>query len=59
MYIPDPTELLESRMENLMDRYIDEYTCMGCHKKVDYELICNSPIGDGPALCVDCAGIDP
>lgn len=57
MYIPDPGELLESRMERYMNEFIDEYTCMGCYKKVDYELLCNSPIGDGPALCAKCAGI--
>ncbi len=59
IYIPDPIELLESRIEKHMDNFIDEYTCMGCGKKVDYTLICLSPIGDGPALCVECAGIDP
>ncbi len=58
MYIPDPIELMESRIERLVDEYIDEYTCMGCKKKVDYALICLSPIGDGPELCAECAGID-
>ena len=54
MRIPDPIELLESRQERLMDEYVDEYTCMGCGKKVDYDLVCPSPIGDGPALCNEC-----
>ena len=58
MYIPDPIELLEARQERYADEYIDEYTCMGCGKKIDYELICLSPLGDGPALCAECAGID-
>lgn len=57
--IPDPIELINRRMERLSDEFIDEYTCMGCGKKVNYELVCPSPTGDGPALCVECAGIDP
>lgn len=56
--IPDPVELMNTRIERLADKFVDEYTCMGCGKKVDYELI-GSPTGDGPALCVECAGIDP
>lgn len=59
MHIPDPIELLNSRMDDLMDKFVDEYTCMECGKKVDYELICPSPIGDGPAVCVECLGYDP
>ena len=58
-YIPDPTELLDRRIEKYIDEYIDEYTCMECKKKVDYELVCMSPIGDGPAVCWECAGINP
>jgi hypothetical protein len=57
-YIPDPTELMEARMEYWVDRY-EEGVCQGCGKKVDYELICMSPLGDGPALCAECSGIDP
>ena len=59
MRIPDPIELLEARQERLMDAFIDEHTCMGCQKKVDYELLCPSPIGDGPLLCYECLGFDP
>ena len=55
--IPDPIELLNSRIENYMDAYIDENTCMECGKKVDYELYCMSPLGDGPAVCFECTGI--
>lgn len=58
MYIPDPVELMENRIERMMDEYIDENTCMQCNKKVDYELYCMSPIGDGPCVCAECAGID-
>lgn len=54
MRVPDPIELLKTRQERFMDEYIDEYTCMDCGKKVDYELMCPSPIGDGPALCAEC-----
>lgn len=42
----------------MMDQYIDENTCMNCKKKVDYELYCMSPIGDGPCVCAECAGIE-
>ena len=59
MHIPDPIELMESRIDRLADDYVDEHTCMGCKKKVDYQLICMSPMGDGPALCVECVGYDP
>ena len=58
-YIPDPIELMESRIDRMIDKYVDENTCMGCGKKVDYDLLCPSPIGDGPALCVECLGFDP
>ena len=54
--IPDPIEQMESRTESLVDRYVDEYTCMECGKKVDYDLYCMSPVGDGPAVCWECAG---
>ncbi len=56
--IPDPIERMANNIERLSDSFIDEYTCMGCKKVVDYELIYLSPLGDGPALCVECAGID-
>jgi len=58
-YIPDPIELLDGRIARLEDEFIDEYTCMQCKKKVDYELICMSPIGDGPCVCAECAGFEP
>lgn len=58
MQIPDPIELLNQRIGAHIDKYEDG-VCMGCRKKVDYELICPSPIGDGPALCCECCGIDP
>ena len=58
-YIPDPIELLEIKMESLMDEYVDDCTCMQCKKKVDYDLICPDPMGYGPLLCVECLGFDP
>ena len=58
-YIPDPIELMERRIDRLAEDYIDENTCMDCGKHVDYELVCPSPLGDGPALCYECAGFDP
>jgi hypothetical protein len=48
-----------SRAERLADQYVDEHTCMECGKKVDYELLCPSPVGDGPAICIECLGFDP
>jgi len=57
-YIPDPVERYEARIERLAEDYVDEHTCMACKKRVDYELICMSPIGDGPVLCCECAGIE-
>ena len=58
-YIPDPVELLDDRIERYTDEFIDEHTCMGCGRRVEYELICPFPLGDGPALCVECADITP
>ncbi len=54
MYIPDPIEIIESRVEKLNEQFIDENTCMGCGQKVTYELICPDPLGCGPGLCADC-----
>lgn len=56
-HIPDPIELMNSRIDRLSDNFVDEYTCMACGKKVNYELICMSPIGDGPAVCFECSGM--
>lgn len=58
-HIPDPLELLESRMERLMDKFVDLNTCMECGKRYDYEMYCVSPIGDGPIVCTECLGFDP
>ena len=58
MHISDTVELLELRIERLVDEYIDENTCMGCGEKVDYDLVCQSPDGFGPALCDECLSLD-
>ena len=58
-YIPDPIELMNMQNERAMDQYVDEYTCMNCGKKVGYELLCPDPLGNGPAVCVECLGYDP
>ena len=57
IYIPDPIEIMQSNIERSQDQYIDEHTCMGCKKKVNYGLICPDPMGMGPALCAECAGM--
>jgi len=56
-YIPDPIELLAARQSHLIDQFVDEHTCMSCGKKVDYDLICMSPLGDSPAVCWECSGL--
>lgn len=56
MYIPDPIELMDARIERLAQEYA-EGICMSCGKEVDYDLYCMSPTGDGPAVCAECAGI--
>lgn len=57
--IPDPLERLQIRQEMLMEKFVDENTCMECGKTYDYEMYCMSPLGDGPILCVECIGFDP
>ena len=59
-YIPDPVELMESRMEREIDK-IDadnNYPCMNCGEKFPVDQgICMSPLGDGPLVCsFKCAG---
>lgn len=58
MHIPDPVEIARSRADRMSDLMVDEHTCMSCGESVDYELLCMSPIGDGPMYCAECAGID-
>lgn len=57
--IPDPIEIMESKVSRLEDKFVDEYTCMECGKKYDYEMNCPDPLGMGPAVCNDCLGFDP
>ena len=56
--IKDPIEQMNDNIERLSDKFVDEYTCMGCGKTVDYELICPSPLGDGPGMCAECYPVD-
>jgi hypothetical protein len=58
MRVPDPIELSEARIDRLMALFVDEHTCMACGKHVDYELYCMSPLGDGPCVCMECAGVN-
>lgn len=58
MYIPDPLEILEARMERIMDKYVDDYTCMECGRRFDYEMNCPDPMGYGPLLCDECLEIN-
>jgi len=52
----DPIEQHQSRVESMIDQYI-EGECMQCHKQVgeDY-LTVLGPMGDGPAVCPECLG---
>lgn len=59
IYIPDPLEILEARAERMMDRFVDEYTCMECGNRYDYEMTCVDPHGYGPIVCNECLGFDP
>jgi hypothetical protein len=57
MYIPDPLEILESREDRMIDEFVDEYTCMECGKRFDYEMTCVDPLGCGPIVCDECLGV--
>jgi hypothetical protein len=57
-YVPDPVERMEARADHFASRHVEGH-CDQCGKAVAYELLCPSPIGDGPALCVECLGFDP
>lgn len=58
--IPDPIELMESRIESEIDKVVDgKYPCAnGCGVTFPVEEgICVSPMGDGPLVCsFTCAG---
>lgn len=53
MNIPDPIELMENRIEQMIFEY-EEEKCMSCGKKVDYELIAATPSPDSPVVCFEC-----
>ena len=53
-YIPDPLEQLENSIERMIDRFVDEYTCMECGERKDYVLNTASARPDSPLICDDC-----
>ena len=59
MGLPDPLELMVSKIDRLADEFVDLNTCMQCGRTFDYEMYCVSPTGDGPAVCIECLGYDP
>ena len=53
-HIPDPIELMESRIECEIDKVTSDgkYPCANCGDLFDVEEgICVSPMGDGPLVC--------
>ena len=58
MYIPDPIERMEARIESQID-LVDadgNYPCCYCGKRVPVgELIAISTSPDAPGMCFDCA----
>lgn len=59
MRIPDPLEIKESSMDHLLDKYVDDHTCMECGKSYDYDMVCPDPLGYGPLICYECLGFNP
>lgn len=57
MYIPDPIELMDMRIEREIDK-IDldgKYQCSYCSTMIELDdVICLSPMGDGPGICGEC-----
>lgn len=55
-YIPDPIELMESRIERLSESYIEGH-CMICGKDVGEDnLLPYTAAPDSPAACSSCCG---
>jgi len=58
--IPDPIELMESRIERNCDRVTEVdgvliAPCGNCDERVPLDdLTCMTPTGDDPGLCPDC-----
>jgi len=53
-YIPDPIEIMESRIDKMSDSY-NEGHCMDCGKNVGEDnLIQATPDPCSPAVCFDC-----
>lgn len=66
MYIPDPIELMESRIENLIyewdkaqkDIPPGSFSCPYCSSVNDYEPIQAGPSPDSAACCYECLSDD-
>lgn len=60
MYIPDPVELMEARIDREIVKVTPDgnYPCANCGELIKVEEgICVSPMGDGPLVCsFKCAG---
>jgi hypothetical protein len=57
--LQDPVEIMDSKIDRLIENFVDEYTCMNCGKKCDYECACPDFLGLGPIVCDECLGFDP
>ena len=53
MYLADPLELMESRIERMCDE-IEEGKCPICKKEIDHDLIPIGPAPDSQVMCYDC-----
>jgi hypothetical protein len=62
MYIPDPVERMDARIEDLADEFIEAQhgvpvglvRCPYCREIRDYELISVGPSPDSAACCYEC-----
>ena len=56
MYIPDPIELMDAKIERMCDEF-DGVHCMGCGKVTDnFFPLTSSPFS--PAVCEECAAAE-
>ena len=60
MYIPDPIEILQSRIENMIDQLDDlsnTYPCAVCEERKDISTMMTlTPAPDSPVACPECIG---
>lgn len=59
MRIPDPTEIINSRIErNIGDTDGDKCMCRGCGEMFDIDdMVTVSPSPDAPLACWECSGL--